>query len=164
VTALALLLAAAAPAMADALLEQLAGEWIGKGTGVRRPGAPSESIYCRIANEIVEDGAVLEQSGRCALGNDTGTLSGQIRSLGGGRYDGTMTSPVMRGAAAIAGTGGGRRLELKAVYEDSKTGRPTRSVVSLRVIADGQYRMVTQASDAATGEPVQSSELLFRRQ
>jgi len=150
--------------MADALLEQLAGEWIGKGTGIQRPGAPSESLYCRIASEIVEDGAALEQTGRCALGNDTGALQVRIRALAGGLYDGTMTSPAMRGAAAIAGTGGGRRLELEAVYEDSKTGRPIRSLVSLSVIADGQYRMVTRASDAATGEPGQSSDVLFRRQ
>jgi len=150
--------------MADTLLEQLAGEWIGRGTGVQRPGAPSERVYCRITNESKEGGAVLEQEGRCAFGNDTGGLSGHIRALGGGRYDGTMTSPVMRGEATITGTGGGRQLDLEAAYVDSKTGRPIKSVVSLRLVADGQYRMATKATDAATGEPVQSSDLLFRRQ
>jgi len=163
-TALALLLAAAAPAAADALFDRLAGEWIGKGTGVQRSDAPSEKVYCRIANEIADGGALLKQSGRCAIGNDTGTLSGHIRSLGRGRYDGSMTSPVMAGSAAIAGTGDGRRLNLEADYEDSKTRRPTKAAITVRLLADGQYRMVTKAADAATGEPVQSSELLFVRQ
>ena len=163
-TALALLLASAAPAAADALFEQLAGEWIGKGTGVQRSGAPSEKVYCRITNEIAEDGAVLKQSGRCAIGNDTGTLSGHIRSLGRERYDGSLTSPVMAGPATITGTGDGRGLGLEAVYEDSKTRRPTKAAITVRLLADGQYRMVTKAADAATGEPRQSSELQFVRQ
>lgn len=158
-----LILAGAQPAAADALLEGLTGEWIGKGTGVQSTGSPSEKVYCRITNTLAEEGAVLAQEGRCAFGNDTGRLSGEIRALGGGRYDGTMTSPVMRGAAAIAGTGGDKQLDLEATYQDSKTGHPVRSVITLTVLADGQYRMVTEATDLATGALAQSSNLLFVR-
>lgn len=162
--AIAVLLAAGAPVAAEPLFEKLVGEWVGKGTGIQRAGAPTERVYCRINNEIARPGAVLKQSGRCAFGNDTGALSGQFRALGGGHYDGAMTSPMVRGTAVITGRGSDARLNLKAVYEDSKTGRPTKSVVSLIVIEDGKYRLMTKASDLATGAPVQSSELLFVRQ
>ena len=111
-----------------------------------------------------EGSDMLEQSGRCALGNDTGTLSGHIRAVGRGRYDGSLSSPVMRGQAIITGTGCGRRLNLEAIYEDTRTQRPAKAVITLRLIAEGQYRMVTTATDLATGEPVRSSDILFKRQ
>lgn len=131
--------------------------------GVQRPGAPAEKVYCRITNVSAEAGAVIEQSGRCAIGNSTGALTGRIRSLGGGRYDGSLSSPVTRGTAAIRGTGDRLGLDLEAVYEDSRTRRPTKAAITLRLVAEGQYRMVTKATDVATGNPVQSSEVLFRR-
>ncbi|MDP2621753.1 MAG: hypothetical protein Q8P46_16530 [Hyphomicrobiales bacterium] len=151
------------PAAADAFLEGLVGEWIGRGNGVRHPGAPLEKVYCRITNVSAENGAVLKQEGRCAFGNETGALSGHIRALGDGRYDGTMNSPVMQGAASISGASDGKRLLLDAGYEDTITGRPARSYITLSLVAEGEYRMLTTATDAATGEPMQSSEILFRR-
>lgn len=146
------------------MLEKLAGEWIGKGTGIPRPGAPAERVYCRIENVSVGDGAVLEQSGRCAIGNDTGRLDGQIRSLGDGRYDGTLSSPAMSGAAEIAGTGDRGGLDLVAVYQDKRTRRTTKSAISLRLVDGDRYAMISKARDAATGEPVQSSDIVFQRQ
>lgn len=151
-------------ARADAFLERLAGEWVGRGTGIERPGAPSEKVYCRITNVSAGGGDVLEQSGRCAFGNATGAVSGRIRALGGGRYDGTLSSPVIRGEAAVSGAGDGRGLDLEAVYEDVKTLRPARAAISLSLLGDGRYRLVTEAEDVATGKPVQSSDILFSRQ
>lgn len=162
-TAALFLLAGTLPAAADAFLEGLAGEWIGRGNGVRHPGAPLEKVYCRITNVSADNGAVLEQEGRCAFGNETGTLSGRIRALGGGRYEGTMASPVMRGTASISGAGDGKRLSLDADYLDTLTGRRARSDITLSLVANGEYHMLTKATDALTGEPMQSSEILFRR-
>jgi len=161
---LALAIFADIPARADAVLEQLAGEWVGRGTGSARPGAPQEKVYCRITNTSAGNGAVLEQSGRCAVGNDTGALSSRIRALGGGRYEGTMSSPVMSGQARITGTGSSRGLDLEAVYEDSATHNRVKAVTSLRILDKDRYRMVTKATDLSTGGPVQSSEVLFSRQ
>jgi hypothetical protein len=151
------------PAAADAFLEGLVGEWIGRGNGVQKPGAPLEKVYCRITNVSAENGAVLKQEGRCAFGNETGAFSGEIRAVGDGRYEGTMTSPVMRGTASISGKRDEDRLLLDAEYEDTLTGRPAKSYITLSLVEGGEYRMLTTATDAATGEPMQSSEVLFSR-
>lgn len=155
--------AGAPPATATGIFAGLAGEWTGRGTGRLGPDEPAEKVYCRIVNTASADGTVLQQSGRCAVGNTTGAVEGRIEARGGGRYTGTLASPAMRSPAAIAGTGTARRLDLSTRYEDSRTGRTVAATIVFRLVREGEYRMTTVASDPDTGRSYEAGDVVFQR-
>src|SRR5262245_23917947 len=79
------------PALAagDAILSQLAGNWIGRGTVKQSANAAAEQVYCKIANKLVNNGSALEQRGRCAIATNSGQIKGTIQAKGGS-YSGTL--------------------------------------------------------------------------
>lgn len=153
----------APPLGAAEIFDGMAGQWIGKGTGRRNAGDPAEKIYCRITNTPRDGGAVMKQSGRCALGNSSGTIDGHIEASGDGRFDGSLASPAYKGPAAISGTGTARRMELATRYEDANTGRAISATIVFRLVSDGKYRMTTMATDADSGRTYEASDILFQR-
>ena len=164
----AAMLASGAPRPATAqqaeIFGGMSGQWVGKGSGRTGPGEPEEKIYCRIANSLSADGKALEQDGRCAIGNTTGSIKGRIEAQGEGRFGGHLASPVMKEGAQINGTGDARQLELTAAYEDSRDGRTIISQLLFELLEDGTYRMTTTATDVRSGEIYRASEIVFRRQ
>jgi hypothetical protein len=164
----AVALAAAGPDSSSAqqaeIFEGMAGKWIGKGSGRIGPGEPDEKIYCRITNNLSTDGKALEQDGRCAIGNATGSIKGRIEAQGEGSFGGHLASPAMKDGATVSGRGDARQLDLTAAYEDARSGRRINSQLLFELLEDGAYRMTTTATDIESGEVFRASEIVFRRQ
>ncbi|HXK54883.1 MAG TPA: hypothetical protein PK405_09375 [Hyphomicrobiales bacterium] len=158
------LLAAAPAARANEVLDAMAGEWIGKGDGRIGPGEPAEKIYCKISNTLSDGGKALLQAGRCAVGNTTGALEGRIEAGENGQFGGKLVSPVMKAPATVSGSGDKKQLRLNARYVDSRTGRQISSDLEFEIVADGEFRMTTTATDLQTGDVYRSGEVVFRRQ
>jgi hypothetical protein len=147
---LALALVALAPlpshAAGDAILSQLAGNWVGRGTVKQGPNADPEMVYCKIANKLVNNGAALEQRGRCAVATNSGQIKGMIQASGAGSYNGTLDSFNTRGPAKISGKAASNTINFNAEFVDRKTNKPTKATIKL-VVANGKYRLVSNGAN-----------------
>jgi hypothetical protein len=159
-----LLAVGALPALAaeDPLLSRLQGEWIGQGTVRMGPTAEPERIYCKIANKLVDGGAALEQSGRCAVATNSGRLKGKIAAKGQGRYEGSLDSPQTAGPAVLAGHAEADKIVLSAQFVDRFSKRPSLSIISLIVGDGGAYRLVSDTLNPDSGRHFQTSDILFK--
>ena len=157
-----LVAASAAQAAEDAFLARLVGEWIGRGAMRTSPAAEPERVYCKVANTLSDDGRSLRQKGRCSLASTTGPIDGVIAAMGAGLYGGALNSLASKGAATIAGSGSGDRLELNAEFIDTFDGKPARSVIVIELIAVG-YRLTSTRIDPADGSSWQASEIVFAK-
>jgi hypothetical protein len=135
------------PALAagDAILSQLAGNWIGRGTVKQSANAAAEQVYCKVANKLVNNGATLEQRGRCAIATNSGQIKGTIQAKGGS-YSGTLDTFNTKGPATISGRAASNTISFSAEFVDRKTNRPTRATIKL-VVADGKYRLVSNGAN-----------------
>ncbi|MCB1501844.1 MAG: hypothetical protein KDK07_19015 [Bauldia sp.] len=147
---LALALVALAPlpsqAAGDAILSQLAGNWIGRGTVKQSANADPERVYCKISNKLVNNGAGLEQRGRCAVATNSGQIKGTIQASGSGGYSGTLDTFNTRGPAKISGKAASNTINFNAEFVDRKTNKPTKATIKL-VVADGKYRLVSNGAN-----------------
>ena len=135
------------PALADdPILSRLAGSWTGHGTYRESPSAAQERIFCKITNTLVQNGAALQQSGRCAVSSGSSAINGLIKATGGGRYSGSLDSLASVGAAQFSGHGGGGRLTLSMSFVDTTTHKTARSVTTMTLTGSG-YRLTSQRSD-----------------
>jgi hypothetical protein len=162
VVAVAILCAAAPPALAgDPLLEQLAGDWIGRGTYVRSPEADSETVYCRVSNALASGGTVLNQTGRCAVASNSAGMEITITALGAGQYSGHGNGIGLgsRGQANISGTGSGNRMEFAAELIDTASNRSENANATIDLAVDG-YRLRILAPLASGGTHL-VSEIIF---
>jgi hypothetical protein len=143
----ALLGVAPVPALAanDAILSQLAGNWVGRGTVKQSANAAAEQVYCKIANKLVNNGSGLEQRGRCAIATNSGQIRGTIQAKGGS-YSGTLDSFNTKGPATLSGRAASNTISFKAEFVDRKTNRPTQATIKL-VVADGKYRLVSNGAN-----------------
>ena len=132
-------------AAGDAILSQLAGNWIGRGTVKQSANAEAEQVYCKIANKLVNNGATLEQRGRCAIATNSGQIKGTIQARGGS-YSGTLDTFNTKGPATISGKAASNTISFSAEFVDRKTNRPTRATIKL-VVADGKYRLVSNGAN-----------------
>ena len=141
---------APAPSQAagDAILSQLAGNWVGRGTVKQSANADPEMVYCKIANKLVNGGAALEQRGRCAVATNSGQIKGMIESGGSGSYSGTLDTFNTRGPAKISGKAASNTINFNAEFVDRKTNKPTKATIKL-VVANGKYRLVSNAANDA---------------
>ncbi len=136
-----------AQAAGDAILSQLAGNWIGRGTVKQSANAAPEQVYCKIANKLINGGAGLEQRGRCAIATNSGAIKGTIQAKGG-NYSGTLDTFNTKGPAKISGSAASNTINFNAEFVDRKTNRPTRATIKL-VVADGKYRLVSNGANDA---------------
>lgn len=136
------------PALAanDAILSQLAGNWIGRGTVKQSASAAAEQVYCKIANKLINNGSALEQRGRCAIATNSGQIKGTIAAGGSGSYSGTLDTFNTRGPAKISGKAASNTINFSAEFVDRKTNKPTRASIKL-VVADGKYRLVSNGAN-----------------
>jgi hypothetical protein len=148
-----------AAAAADAILAQLAGNWIGRGTMKQSANAEAELIYCKIANKLINDGLALEQKGRCAVATNSGAIKGMIEASGGGTYRGTLDTFNTRGPAKISGKAASNVINFSAEFVDRKTNKPTQATIRL-VVADGKYRLVSNGAN----DSFVASDITFTRQ
>jgi len=146
--AVAMLGLAAVPAQAagDAILSQLAGNWVGRGTVKQSANAAAEQVYCKIANKLVQNGAALEQRGRCAIATNSGQIKGLIQAAGPGSYSGTLDTFNTKGPATISGKAASNTINFSAEFVDRKTNTPTRATIKL-VVANGKYRLVSNGAN-----------------
>jgi len=135
-----------AGAASDAILSQLAGNWIGRGVVKQSANAEAEQVYCKIANTLVNGGAGLEQRGRCAIATNSGQIRGTIKAGSAGSYSGTLDTFNTRGPATISGKGASNTINFSAEFVDRKTNKPTRASIKL-VVADGKYRLVSNGAN-----------------
>ena len=129
----------------DAILSQLAGNWVGRGTVKQSANATAEQVYCKIANKLVNNGSGLEQRGRCAIATNSGQIRGTIQAKGGS-YSGTLDTFNTKGPATISGRAASNTISFKAEFVDRKTNRPTQATIKL-VVADGKYRLVSNGAN-----------------
>ncbi len=157
---------ATAPAFAteDALLSQFVGKWIGRGTYRASPDARAEIVYCSVDNKLVDNGAALEQKGRCALATNSGRIRGKITARGGGHYEGSLQSLTTVGPAWIAGTGKNGRIELNAQFTDRMTRKPGEALISLVVADGGGYRLTSNALGTDGKPKFVASDIVFTQQ
>lgn len=137
-----------ATAANDAILAQLAGNWIGRGTVKQSANAEAEMVYCKIANKLVKNGSALEQRGRCAVATNSGQIRGMIEAGSAGSYSGTLDTFNTRGPATISGKSASNTINFSAEFVDRKTNKPTRATIKL-VVADGKYRLVSNGANDA---------------
>jgi hypothetical protein len=135
-----------ASAANDAILAQLAGNWIGRGMVKQSANAEAEQVYCKIANKLVNNGSALEQRGRCAVATNSGQIKGTIQAAGGGSYSGTLDTFNTRGPAKISGRAASNTINFNAEFVDRKTNKPTKASIKL-VVADGKYRLVSNGAN-----------------
>jgi hypothetical protein len=135
-----------ASAANDAILSQLAGNWIGRGVVKQSANAEAEQVYCKIANKLVNNGSALEQRGRCAVATNSGQIKGTIQAAGGGSYSGTLDTFNTRGPAKISGRAASNTINFNAEFVDRKTNKPTKASIKL-VVADGKYRLVSNGAN-----------------
>lgn len=95
---------------ADGLLQRFVGSWVGRGQIVLEPGGQPRRAFCRIKGTLAEDGRVLQQSGRCAAGEDTRSISARVVSQGGDFYAGNWDAGM--GSSQVSGTAQGNGLNL----------------------------------------------------
>lgn len=150
VVAAGFLALAPAPSSAagDPILSQLAGNWVGRGMVKQSANGEAEQVYCKIANKLVNNGAALEQKGRCAIATNSGSIKGTISAGSGGNYSGTLDTFTTKGPAKIAGKAASNTINFSAEFVDRKTNQPTRAMIKL-VVADGKYRLVSNAANDA---------------
>ena len=129
----------------DAILSQLVGNWVGRGTVKQSANAAAEQVYCKIANKLVNNGSALEQRGRCAIATNSGQIKGMIQA-NGGSYSGTLNSFNTKGPANLTGRAASNTINFSAEFVDRKTNRPTQATIKL-VVADGKYRLVSNGAD-----------------
>jgi len=159
-----LLVFTATPVLAldDPLLSRLEGNWIGQGMVRIKPTSSPERIYCKIANELVDEGQVLVQKGRCAIANNFGSVKGKISALGEGRYEGSLKSPQSVGPATLAGQSADDKIVLSAEFIDRLSRRPTLSIISL-IVGDGDgYRFISNTLNPESGSHFQTSDIIFK--
>ena len=103
-------------------------------------------VYCKIANKLVNNGAGLEQRGRCAVATNSGQIKGMIQASGAGSYNGTLDSFNTRGPAKISGKAASNTINFNAEFVDRKTNKPTKATIKL-VVANGKYRLVSNGAE-----------------
>ncbi|HET7715670.1 MAG TPA: hypothetical protein VFK86_08590 [Bauldia sp.] len=133
-------------AAGDAILAQLAGNWIGRGTMKQSANADAELVYCKIANKLINNGSALEQRGRCAVATNSGQIKGMIEAAGSGSYRGTLDTFNTRGPAKISGRAASNTINFSAEFVDRKTNKPTKATIRL-VVANGKYRLVSNGAN-----------------
>lgn len=149
----------ALPAFAeDAFLSRLAGEWTGRGTMKTSATAEPERVFCKVKNQLSQDGSALTQSGRCSLASNSGPISGTIAAMGSDLYSGTLDSLASRGPASLAGGGAADRVELNAEYIDRLSGDEARSVIVIDFVQNG-YRLTSTRVDGS--QKYVTSEIVF---
>ena len=130
------------------MLARLAGEWTGNGTFRQSAEAAPERIFCKVTNTLTENGAALQQKGRCSVASNSGPIDGLIKADGGGKYSGTLNSLASDGPAALAGTGSGGKLILETTFVDARSHEPAKSVTTME-LGPGGYRLVSVRKDTA---------------
>jgi len=155
----------AAPGLAaeDPLLAKMAGNWIGRGTFKQSPSAEPELVYCKVSNTLVQGGAALKQSGRCAVATNSGRVSGTIESKGAGVYQGSLESLSTKGPATISGKASNNQIALNAQFIDNRTKKPGKATIQA-VVGDGKYRMVSKTVDPKTNQEFVASDITFTKQ
>ncbi|ESR22850.1 hypothetical protein [Lutibaculum baratangense] len=138
----------AAPAQADPLLQRFEGQWVGRGEVVMEPGGQPRSAFCRISAKLAQDGTVLEQSGRCAAGEDTRRISARVVAQGGDFYAGSWDAGM--GSAQVSGTAQENLLNLVL---ESGGGIPEGAspTITLRFGQSGAYVMEMTGVDPNRG-------------
>ncbi|MBN8994679.1 MAG: hypothetical protein J0H63_07640 [Rhizobiales bacterium] len=164
--ALLLSLAFLAPAHAesDPLLAKFVGKWVGRGTYKASPNGKPEMVYCSVSNKLADGGNSLEQSGRCALSDKFGRISGKITARGLGQYEGSLQSASTIGPAWIAGTGRDGHIEFNAQFTDRMTRKPGGAIISLVVAEKGGYRLTSNALGADGKPKFVASDIVFTQQ
>jgi hypothetical protein len=103
------------------VLARLVGAWTGNGTYRQSAEAAPERIFCKVTNTLTENGAALEQKGRCSVASNSGPIDGVIHADGTGRYSGTLTSLASDGPAKLSGSASGGRLVLETSFVDARS-------------------------------------------
>lgn len=140
---------------ADGFLAHFAGTWIGQGALRPSEDAAREAVYCRVTAELSPDGSRLQQSGRCAVGDQSRRVNGvliydEARRLVTGSWSGAREGPV-----EVVGQRRNDRLVMQLKYKRKDTDAT--SSMTLQTISDGRYRMVVAG-------PEGRGEIEFRRQ
>lgn len=153
VVAAALAVPHAAQAQPEPYLARFAGTWIGQGSLKLERENAREAVYCRITSQLSPDGSTLQQSGRCAAGERSRTMTGVLvydsaRNAVSGNWAGGATD-----RAEVSGRRQGDRLVLQL---RANTGY-ARGAITLDPVSTGRYRM-TISGEAGGGE------IDFRRQ
>ena len=105
---------------------------------------------------------VLQQSGRCAAASNSGPFSGSIRALGSGRYEGSLQSQSTDGPTAVTGEGSGNQLVFTARFVDSRTHLPGEATITLDLLGDGSYRLVSNRRALGDKPAFIASEIVFK--
>lgn len=153
-----------AHAETDPLLAKFVGKWVGRGTYRASPTAHPEMVYCSVSNKLADGGSSLEQSGRCALSDKFGRISGKITSRGLGQYEGSLQSASTIGPAWIAGTGKDGHIAFNAQFTDRMTHKPGGAIISLVVAEKGGYRLTSNALGPDGKPKFVASDIVFTQQ
>ncbi len=151
-------LAAPPAGAADALLQRFVGDWVGRGEVRLEPGGEPRRAFCRISSHLADDGRVLEQSGRCAAGEDTRRISARVVSQGGTFYAGSWDAGM--GAAQVSGTADGNQLHL-VLQSGGGIPEGASPTITLTFGQSGAYKMEMTGVDPNRGR-FKVGEIVFQ--
>jgi len=152
--------AGTAAAADDAILKQMVGEWIGRGTVRLKADEEPQRLFCKVTNALDGSGHSLHQIGRCALPKMSVAIEAVIEAVGTGRYRGSAGRHGSPPAATFSGTARSDRLVLTA-----ETGDDDKSTATATLdVADDGFRIRAVAVDPKTKATYTVSDVVFRHQ
>lgn len=159
----AVLLATPAPAADDLLLAKLAGDWVGRGVYIQKPGAEPERVYCKVTGKLTNGGGALVQKGRCAVADNTARMELEIVAQGSGVYTGSGggVGVASRGQATFTATGSADDMDIEAQLINTQSHETSEATITVEVSADGSYLVRAQMADKETGATFTVSEIVF---
>jgi hypothetical protein len=149
-------------AAADAVLADMAGEWIGRGQAREAADAPPEPVYCRIEGRVDAAGAVLTQSGRCAAGNRSQPFDARIKKAGAG-YRMEISGRKGQDPVQLIGRSEGERLAFDTAGSGAGSG-PEQPISAIDVeVSPNGYRMTIARNAEGSGPPFTSASIDFTK-
>ena len=138
----------------DAFLENLAGEWKGKGKVKPTVSAKAESVSCRMKSTWDDGSSSLSINMKCRGVDFDFSSSGFLRTLKRdnvveGRWSGTAGV----GRTSVHGTRNGNTLKLTLTNQDAKSGKSVSGSVSMQLSGSGKaLSNVVLAKDRDSGK------------
>lgn len=152
----------AGPVAADPLLETLAGDWRGSGVARSRPGAPPETIRCRIANSVNAAGR-LDMAGKCAVPGRSATASAFVEPVPGVRtYRAEWSNPFGAGTLSLRGRPDGDAIRFTFLMRHPDTDERLRGTM-VWTIGESSFDVRTSVTPEGGGPAEVLGEMTFAR-
>lgn len=149
------------PASAESLIEDLSGEWAGKGTARRTADSNPVDVNCRFTSTA--DAANFHIDGSCrAFAIFRQQISANLTTPDGSTYQGVYVGPE-GGQSALSGTAAGNVIELQVAWAEEVNG-DNAARMQLEVAGPGSMVLRTIDESPTSGDRVVTSEIALTRQ